>query len=204
MTPPLPTDFLMRVSRIIAPFTSQQDDREALIDQAFFLYDLIAHHVELDGKPHVFRSRLIKQLMQHGCMPSGDHSVARLLETVKPDCGVEKHAEIDTLMHIANTQCAEVPAATAVTNTPTTSAPVTTPPQSIETPRAERQPTVFISYSHDDAEMPQEGIARRDQQFWRMTLDLGVAIEKTYLNWLENCQRTVEAMTDHEKSDDEV
>jgi hypothetical protein len=51
--------------------------------------------------------------------------------------------------------------------------------------------------------MPQEGIARRDQQFWRMTLDLGVALEKTYLNWLENCQRTVEAMPEDAQTDRE-
>ena len=62
----------------------------------------------------------------------------------------------------------------------------------------------LAGYAEIEKMIPQEGVALRDQQFWRMTLDLGVAIEKTYLNWLENCQRTVEAMTDDDALDDEI
>lgn len=42
--------------------------------------------------------------------------------------------------------------------------------------------------------LPQDNIPERDQLFWRMTLDIGIAIEKAYLDWLTNCQRIVESM----------
>jgi DNA-binding PadR family transcriptional regulator len=60
------------------------------------------------------------------------------------------------------------------------------------------------TYRAIEALLPQAGVAQRDQQFWRMTLDLGVALEKTYLEWLENCRHTVEAMTDNEALDDQI
>ena len=56
-------------------------------------------------------------------------------------------------------------------------------------------------YAEIEKLLPQDGISHHDQQFWRMTLDLGVALEKTYLDWLENCQRKVEAMPENAQVD---
>ncbi len=36
--------------------------------------------------------------------------------------------------------------------------------------------------------------ADRQRAFWRMTLDLGRAIEQTYVDWLERCRTTVEEL----------
>jgi PadR family transcriptional regulator, regulatory protein AphA len=30
-----------------------------------------------------------------------------------------------------------------------------------------------------------------DRQFWRMTVDLGIALENTYLDWLQDCEATI-------------
>lgn len=37
-----------------------------------------------------------------------------------------------------------------------------------------------------------EANTKRKQTFWRLTLELGMALEKTYVDWLEKCQATIE------------
>ena len=34
----------------------------------------------------------------------------------------------------------------------------------------------------------------RDRVFWRLTLELGIALEQTYLRWLEMCAATIETL----------
>jgi len=54
---------------------------------------------------------------------------------------------------------------------------------------------ILDQYRLIEGVLPQNDIPERDQLFWRMTLDIGIAIEKAYLDWLANCQRIVESMT---------
>jgi len=59
-------------------------------------------------------------------------------------------------------------------------------------------------YAEIEKVLPQEGVSHHDQQFWSMTLDLGMALEKTYLNWLQDCKRKVQEMPEHTNTDNDI
>lgn len=40
----------------------------------------------------------------------------------------------------------------------------------------------------------------RQKQFWQMTLDLGMALEHTYLEWLARCQAAIAAVADNDSA----
>jgi formylglycine-generating enzyme required for sulfatase activity len=156
-----PADVFPRARQLIQPFVSTVDDREALITEAFYTHDPILASIELEGKPKVFCVRLVRTLLDYGCIATNEHALARLLTTLRYDCGVDKHAEIDDLVGITNSGCGEEhppaksePAPVTMRDAPVTSAPVT-----IDTPSEERKPTVFISYSHADTEFAEKLIA---------------------------------------------
>lgn len=56
---------------------------------------------------------------------------------------------------------------------------------------------------YDDINLPELDSPEisRQQVFWRLTLELGIALEKTYLDWLQTCQQTIQSL---EKPDEQT
>ncbi len=151
MTRNLPPDLLSRARRILLPFVATVADRDMLLTNAFYLRNPLLHNIEREGSPNAFVTRCLKNLLDYGCLADGEHSLACLLLTAKHFCGVDKHAEIDELIELANALCQaglREPKDTALF------APVDGPAllHTIDTPRDERRPSVFVSYSHEDAD----------------------------------------------------
>jgi|GEM_PF-2886294 len=152
----LPSDILPRTRQLLQPFVNTLDDREALITEAFFLHDPLLSSISLDGNQKIFCVRLIQTLLKHGCLPTKEHSLARLLTTLRYDCDDQHYPEIDKLIELVNVICAE---STTPRVTPSTVTPIQTAPITISTPIDERKPTVFISYSHQDNEIAETVVA---------------------------------------------
>ncbi len=156
------SDLILRIKEILLPLVATEDEREALLIDAFYLRDPLLHGIKLEGAPGPFASKLIKKLLDYGCLPGGEHSLAHLLLSARHGCGVDKHAEIDELVSIINmlnrpsAATPEPDETSAPLPLPT---PVQTPIQTIDTPRDERHPTVFISYARADAEIANQLIA---------------------------------------------
>lgn len=150
MTRNIPSELLPRSKKILAPFVATEDDREALLTDAFYLHDPLLYGIDRKGAPNVFASKLISKLLDYGCLSQGEHSLARLLLTARYYCGVDKHAEIDDLVNIANALCQSATSATKHTVNIPAGPGDPAAPQTIATPRAQRRPTVFISYFHGD------------------------------------------------------
>lgn len=153
----LSPDLMPRTRQILLPFVGTLDEREALLTEAFYLQDPLLYRIKRDGTPKNFCVMCVKTLLDYGCLPDGAHALARLLMTVRYDCGADKHAEIDALIDMLNALCGALPP--APTDPPPPPKPITTPPQTLATPRAERLPSVFISYSHKDTAFAQQLIA---------------------------------------------
>lgn len=148
----LPPDLLPRARQLLMPFVATEDEREALLTEAFLLHDPLLYGIERKGAPKSFAVNCVKKLIDYGCLAGGEHSLARLLTVLRVDCGVDKHAEVDALIGMANALCKSEtpapPAPRAATSAPPAAGPA--PLQTIATPRDERRPTVFISYFHGD------------------------------------------------------
>ena len=165
MTTPLPSDLIPRAWQLLQPLTATEDDREALLLAAFYsdnptLYD----GIDREGSSSKFALKCIKTLLEYGCLAENEHSLSRLLGMVRKECGVDKHPEIDTLKDILNQHCQG-----AAPPQPFTPTIVPAPVQTIETPRSERRPTVFISYAHDDvreAERLVEYLGKHGHSVW--------------------------------------
>jgi formylglycine-generating enzyme required for sulfatase activity len=158
MTRNLPPDLLSRFRRMLSPFVATVADRDALLTEAFYLRNPLLYGIEREGSPKDFVIRCIKKLLDYGCLSDGEHSLACLLLTVKPDCGVDKHAEIDELIELANGLCC---GGVREPKDAVPFAPVGGPAQlqTIATPWDERMPTVFVSYSRNDADFADRLIA---------------------------------------------
>ncbi len=149
--PEISQDLLPRARQILLPLVTTTDERDALLTEAFYLHDPLLYGIEREGAPYPFAVKCLKKLLDYGCLPEQEHSLARLLAIARTLCGTDKHSEIDALIQITNEYCraAEHPTRPTIALTPPeTPAPL----QTIETPRTQRRPTVFLSYSHTDAE----------------------------------------------------
>jgi len=155
-----PPDLLPRTRQILLPLVETKDDREALLTDAFYTLSdsRIYHQIKREGTPIGFTTLCIKKLLDYGCLSEGKHALGRLLNTAKYYCGVDKHITIDELVRMTDALCAEL-ARDSITSVPATVTPVTSGPITINTPQDDRQPTVFISYSHQDSEIAQQLIA---------------------------------------------
>ncbi len=49
----------------------------------------------------------------------------------------------------------------------------------------------LAAYHEIDMPVSPDAVMRRQQQFWQMTLDFGIALEETYLRWLEQCKQKI-------------
>src|SRR5262245_48217322 len=134
MTCNIPSELLPRSKKTLLPFVVTEDDREALLTDAFYLHDPLLYGIDRRGEPTVFASKLISKLLDYGCLSQGEHSLARLLLTARYYCGVDKHAEIDDLARMANALCQSAASETKHTvNVSSDGAPAL---QTISTPRA--------------------------------------------------------------------
>jgi len=153
-------DILSRARQLILPLVASDDEREALLTEAFYLYDPLLYRIKREGAPKIFAVMCVKTLLDHGCLSDGEHALARLLSTVRYDCGIDKHPEIDDLVRITNSLCVETkPPAPSPLIPPMIPAPPSAPIQTLATRPQDRWATVFISYSHRDTEFAQRLIA---------------------------------------------
>jgi formylglycine-generating enzyme required for sulfatase activity len=150
MTRNIPSELLPRSKNILLPFVVTEEDREALLTDAFYLHDPLLYGIDRKGSPNVFASKLISRLLDYGCLSQGEHSLARLLLTARFYCGVDKHAEIDDLVSMSNMLCQSATSATKHTVNIPAVARDSVALQTIATPHAQRRPTIFISYCHGD------------------------------------------------------
>jgi len=149
----LPPDFILRVTQVFLPFMGTVDERDAWLIQAFCLADpRVRPMIQLEGTPIVFASKCIQTLLNLECLASSIrlHTIAQLLITLRPFCGVQLHTEIDELVQIANSLCGTGVVSPPATPPPPAPTPPANPSQNIHTPASQRTPTVFISYSHRD------------------------------------------------------
>ncbi|MEO8393983.1 MAG: SUMF1/EgtB/PvdO family nonheme iron enzyme [Chloroflexota bacterium] len=153
---PLPPDFSTKLKPLILPYVQEQSQRQALLTDAFYLRDpRVRGRIELEGTPETFVLNCIADLLDFGCLAlTGErlHSLAALLLTVREQSGIDQQGEIDEWLPILNDEYA--------TPSPAQPSPfVTAPPQTIDTPAADRLPTVFISYVPADETLARQLIA---------------------------------------------
>ncbi len=122
-SPVFPPDFLPRVRQIILPYVATEDDREALLTDAFYLLsDLrLYHQIKRTGSPQTFTTLLCKTLIDYGCLAEGPHALGQLLQSAKFYCGPDQHPTIDALTDHTTQVCApsdEIPAAPEPSTTP--------------------------------------------------------------------------------------
>jgi formylglycine-generating enzyme required for sulfatase activity len=156
-----PKDLIPRIKKILMPILETPDAREALLIDAFYLKDPTLHEFDLSGTTSLFTSKLIKRLFDHGNLADGTPSLAHLLTTARHSLGTEHHQPLEDLISAiqASPLPAEGPASTtvAVRSLPAQSAAASV--QSIDIPRENRRPSVFVSYSTYDREIAQQLIA---------------------------------------------
>jgi hypothetical protein len=159
--PPLPPDFFPRAKQLILPYARTEDQRENLLTEAFYLTEpRLFNQIKRSGDPDGFCVHLIRTTVDFGCVYPDTHALALVFTTIRYKCGVDKFAEIDTLSGLINARCGSE---SAIVPPAPPAAPVTMPPLSIETPYTDRQPTVFISYSHTDLTLAERLIADLQQ-----------------------------------------
>jgi formylglycine-generating enzyme required for sulfatase activity len=158
MTHNLQPDLLLRARQILLPLVTTEEERDALLTEAFYLYDPLLYKIDRQGAAYPFAINCVKRLLDYGCLTDQEHSLARLLTIARSLCDVEKHPEIDDLTRIANAICQAKQDRTRPP-VPLTPPVVAAPLQTIATPHAERHPTVFLSYAHADAEFANRLIA---------------------------------------------
>ncbi len=159
MPPNLPPDFITRVKTVLLPFVATVDDRESLLTEAFYLVDPRPYQqIKVEGAPGNFCVQCIRVLLDIGCLTEQEHGLAALLNTVRHNCGVDKHKELDALVTLANGLCGIERGDEPPPPTPPPTPPAR-PAQSVDTPLDKRTPTVFVSYSHNDSEFAKKLIA---------------------------------------------
>lgn len=150
----LPPDLLSRIRHLLLPFVSTEDDRQALLTEAFYISEpRLYQQIDCTGSARNFTILCIKTLLNYGCLPDRMHSISRILETLRYDVGVDKQNEIDVLIEACNALCMVKREQESIPFIPTkTQAPI----NSIDTPHDARVPTIFISYSHTNSTFAQE------------------------------------------------
>lgn len=107
--PALPPDILPRARQLLMPFIATAQDREALLTEAFYLEESpLYYSISREGAPRVFAVRLLKQLIDYGCLSNGEHAVSRFLKVIRIDSDVDRHQEIDELIDALNDFCIDI------------------------------------------------------------------------------------------------
>ena len=158
----LPSDFVTRAKRLLAPEVRTLTQRETLLGESFFGRPELLGMFNYDIDGNTFASHCAQKLLQQSCSPNQPHPLAILLDTIRFAKDDLICAEIDTLMELLAQACAD-PSPTSTTR-PTLPSDTrnTAPPAhptirsiSVDTPKAERQPSVFICYSRQDSDAAQ-------------------------------------------------
>ena len=99
-SPTFPSNFLPRVRQLILPYVTTEDDREALLTDAFYLLSdsRLYYQIKRNGSPQTFTTLLCKTLIDYGCLAEGPHAMGQLLQTAKFYCGTDKYSAIDKLI----------------------------------------------------------------------------------------------------------
>ncbi|MCU0464589.1 MAG: SUMF1/EgtB/PvdO family nonheme iron enzyme [Anaerolineae bacterium] len=149
---PLPPTLITDLKPLLLPYMRDRDEREALLIEAFYLRDPRPLDViNLEGGAEVFYVKCMADLLgKIRCLAgeTREHTLSVLLKTVRPRWDAPRQAEIDHWLPIIDADCLAQSIVSAAKVEPTF--PVTTPPQTNDTPTSERAPSVFISYSHRD------------------------------------------------------
>jgi len=105
-----PPDFLPRMRQIVLPYVTTEDEREALLTDAFYLLSdsRLYHSIKRSGSPVSFTTLLFRTLADYGCLTEGPHALAQLLQTTRFYSGPDKHSEIDALTALASDQCVQL------------------------------------------------------------------------------------------------
>ncbi|MFZ4986708.1 MAG: TIR domain-containing protein, partial [Blastocatellia bacterium] len=156
-----PRDLIPRIKTILMPILETVQDREALLIDAFYLEDPTLHEFDLSGTTSLFTSKLIKRLLDHGNLADGTASLAHLLRTARHSLGSEHHQPLEDLISAiqATPQPAEGTSFATVAARTQPAQPDAALVQSIDIPRQNRRPSVFVSYSTHDREIAQQLIA---------------------------------------------
>lgn len=173
---PLPPTLITELKPILLPYMRDRDEREALLIEAFFLLDpRPLEVVTLDGGADIFAVKCMADLISKvGCVAgeNREHTLSVLLKTVRSRCDALRQAEIDRWLPILNDECI----AKSHNEPPRPDAsPVMTPPQTLDTPIEQRQPSVFISYSHADDTFAQsliDGLQTNGHPCWIDTSEI--------------------------------
>jgi len=98
-----PSDLIIRAKEILLPLVATENEREALLIDAFYLSDSrLFYEIDRKGAPAVFASLLIKKLIDHGSPVESRHPLAQLLHMARHHYGDDKHAVIDELISHSN------------------------------------------------------------------------------------------------------
>jgi formylglycine-generating enzyme required for sulfatase activity len=173
----LPNDLATQIRRLMEPHVLTERQRTGLISEAFFFADpRISPSIEYDGTATEFARSCTNHLLHNvKCLEgSQEHSVSRLLQVVRDQCGIADQARIDEIVAMLDPRCNEQRAiAEAEPTKPST--PVTVPDEPLQTektPPNRRTPTVFVSYSHRDTEFAQRLIADLQQAGHAVWIDV--------------------------------
>ncbi len=152
----LPPDLITRVKQLLLPHVVQTADRQALLTEAFYIRDrALFYNIELEGRPNTFVVQCTRTLLDFGCLPGGPHALTALLQALNSRCGAAEQREIQQLTQCLNNLCTDgSPTVDLAAQTAQAAVPGQ-PTQTSATPAAQRSPTVFISYSHEDSAVAQ-------------------------------------------------
>ncbi|MEP7337954.1 MAG: SUMF1/EgtB/PvdO family nonheme iron enzyme, partial [Acidobacteriota bacterium] len=93
-------ELLTRARQILSPQVETVERRRALLSSAFWGHSLQGQF-EYKGSAYDFATNCITQLLNHGFLPSGEHALARLLQTLRDDgVGLDQQIEIDALIRL--------------------------------------------------------------------------------------------------------
>ncbi len=99
--PKIPPDLLPRARQILLPLVTTEDERKALLIDAFWNEPLLTQ-IDFKGSAQDFATNCIYRLITHGFLADGEHALARLLLTARVQVGVDKHTVIDALAQRLN------------------------------------------------------------------------------------------------------
>jgi len=153
-------ELIIRIIDILSPMVATENEREALLIDAFYLSDpRLFYEIDRRGAASVFSNHLVKKLIDHGGQVEGRLPIAHVLFIARRHYGNDKHAEIDGLIEQSDSVGQSPPDPAPKPAASVTPALTQNSIQTIDTPREERRPTVFISYARADAEFANRLIA---------------------------------------------
>ncbi|MDZ4766485.1 MAG: hypothetical protein SGI73_18260 [Chloroflexota bacterium] len=108
-TPPsrvLPTDFLPRLIRLLAPKVRVVASREALVDEAYGVTaPALRDQIDTNGAARDVATHIVQTALDFGCLTDGRHALIPLMEALKSRSGTEQGDELDALIDAVQPLC---------------------------------------------------------------------------------------------------